>query len=225
MKHVGILVVALAGGLAFSSALCAEDVGLKGDPYAMVVARNIFGLNPPPPPNANVSDATPPPKITANGIMSIFGQLQALFKVAGTAKQGVPAVDQSYILSEGQRQDDIEVTKIDEKAGIITFNNHGTVQQLPLEVGKVTSTPLPPDPALPTGNKPAINPTNSTDRQVTANAASQIPPGLTPEVQTIAIEANRLKAQNDGDPNTASMFPTTELTPESSSDGDAKPSP
>jgi hypothetical protein len=89
-------------------------------------------LNPPTPVDTTVADATPPPKITPNGIMSIFGQLQVLFKVAGTAKPGKPAVDDDYILSEGQRQDDIEVVKIDEKAGSVTFNNHGTVQELPL---------------------------------------------------------------------------------------------
>ena len=44
-----------------------------------------------------------------NGIMSIFGQLQVLFKVAIPAKAEQPAKDESYILSEGQRQDEIEV--------------------------------------------------------------------------------------------------------------------
>ena len=65
--------------------------------------------------------------------MSIFGQLQVLFKVAGTAKPGQPAKDDSYILSEGQRQDEIEVIHIDEKASLVTFNNHGTVQEIPLD--------------------------------------------------------------------------------------------
>ena len=48
---------------------------------------------------------------------------------------GKPAADDAYILSEGQQQDEIEVTKIDEKGGLVTFNNHGEVQQLPLVVG------------------------------------------------------------------------------------------
>jgi hypothetical protein len=64
--------------------------------------------------------------------MSILGRLQALYKVAGTAKAGQPAKDEFYILSEGQRQDEIEVVQIDEKNSLVTFNNHGTVQELPL---------------------------------------------------------------------------------------------
>ena len=121
MKLTGTILVCLAGGLALNANLRADDVVLSpGNPYAPVVARNLFGLNPPTPVDTTVADATPPPKITPNGIMSIFGQLQVLFKVAGTAKPGKPAVDDDYILSEGQRQDDIEVVKIDEKAGSVT---------------------------------------------------------------------------------------------------------
>ncbi len=72
--------------------------------------------------------------------MTLFGQLQVLFKVPRNTQAGVPAIDQSYILSVGQRQDDIEVVSIDDKAGIITFNNHGETQQLPLVVTQPTST-------------------------------------------------------------------------------------
>ena len=50
-----------------------------------------------------------------NGIMSISGQLQALYKVAVIAKAEEPAKDESYILSEGQRQDEIEVIHINDK--------------------------------------------------------------------------------------------------------------
>lgn len=120
-----------------NTGLHADDVLLPGNPYAPVVVRNIFGLNPPTPVDTTTT-AAPPVQITANGIMSIFGQLQVLFKVAGK-----PAGKDSYILTEGQRQDDIEVTKIDEKAGIVTFNNHGIVQALPLVPATPSSTPAP----------------------------------------------------------------------------------
>ena len=103
------------------------------NPYKSIVARNMFGLVPiPTNPPVDPASLVPPPKITPNGIMTIFGRLQVLFKVAGEAKPGVPAKDESYVLSEGDRQDDIEVQKIDEKAAIITFNNHGVIQELPL---------------------------------------------------------------------------------------------
>ena len=145
MKRARNLLLCLAGGLALNTSVRADDAVLPGNPYAPVVARNIFGLNPPPPPvdpNA-AADATPPPKITPNGIMSIFGQLQVLFKVTKPAVAGKPAVDDAYILSEGQQQDEIEVTKIDERGGLVTFNNHGEVQQLPLAVGTASTGAAP----------------------------------------------------------------------------------
>jgi len=158
MKCVGKIIVCLAVGLALSTSLRADDVVLPGNPYAPMVVRNIFNLNPPLPP-ADPNAAAPPVQITPNGIMTIFGQLQVLFKVA-PSKPGDK--ENSYILTEGERQDDIEVTKIDEKAGIVTFNNHGIVQALPLVPATPSSTPVPsfgsaiPSPVMP-GNAPGGN--------------------------------------------------------------------
>ena|SRR5450432_2514543 len=248
MNRCGKIAIGLAGGLALNMVASADDVVLPGDPYATVVARNIFGLNPPPPPGPP-QDATPPPKITPNGIMTILGEVQVLFKVAGTPKPGgPPSADESYILSEGQRQDDIEVVKIDEKNSIVTFNNHGETQQLPLVVTQPSSTPSPglaggpgaaggrfnpgggPG-ARPRGNggggyggssansggqgnsgnaNDSSNLSNVPTRSNTFNAASQIPEGMTPEVQTIAIEANRALGGE-----AAQILPITELTPQS----------
>ena len=151
MKCAWKIAVCLAGGLALSISLHAENVLLPGNPYAPVVVRNIFGLNPPPLVDPNAKSIEPPVKITPNGIMSIFGQLQVLFKVGGK-----PPGQDAYTLSEGERQDDIEVTKIDEKAGIVTFNNHGIVQALPLVPATASSTPAPAsalgNPGVPGGN-------------------------------------------------------------------------
>jgi hypothetical protein len=254
MNRCGKIAIGLAGGLALNIVARADDVVLPGDPYATVVARNIFGLNPPPQQITNPQDANPPVKITPNGIMTIFGEVQVLFKVAGSPKPGgPPSAEESYILSEGQRQDDIEVVKIDEKNGIITFNNHGETQQLPLVVTQPSSTPSPalagggpgvaggrfsPGFVNPGGGPGARargngggyggggansggqgNSGNANDgsnlrnvptRNNTFNAASQIPEGMTPEVQTIAIEANRALGGE-----AAQILPITELTPQS----------
>jgi hypothetical protein len=130
MKRVGKIALCLAGGLAFVAGARADNL------YGSIAERNVFNLNPPQPADATQQNTEPPPKITANGIMSIFGHLQVLFKVAMPGRQGQPARDVSYILSEGQRQDDIEVVQISEKTGTVKFNNHGTIQELAL-----TSTP------------------------------------------------------------------------------------
>ena len=64
--------------------------------------------------------------------MGVFGHSQVLFKVTPVAKGGPPPKDEFYILSEGQRQDDIEVVKIDERNSLVTFDNHGFQQEMPL---------------------------------------------------------------------------------------------
>ncbi len=137
MKRAGKIAICLAGGLALNAGLRAADIS-PDNPYATIVARNIFGLTPIPTVDPN-SQPAPPVKITPNGIMTIFGRLQVLFKTAG----GPSGKEQSYILTEGQRQDDIEVVKINEKAGIITFNNHGIAQELPLANAPAMNTPMP----------------------------------------------------------------------------------
>ena len=142
MNRTGKIALWLAGGLALNAGARADTIVSADNPYTPVVARNIFGLNP-----VQATDAAPvdpPPKITLTGIMSISGKAQVLFKAAGTGKPGQPAKDQFYILSLGQRQDDIEVTRINEKAELVTFNNHGTVQEIPLaSTPALTATPTP----------------------------------------------------------------------------------
>ena len=119
----------------------ADDLAVNNNPYTPIVTRNVFGLLPIPV-NAPVdpTPVVPPPKITLNGITTILGSKEALYKIATPAKPGQPAHDQSYMLGEGESQDDIQVVKIDTEAAAVTFNNHGTIQQLPLTAaGNISS--------------------------------------------------------------------------------------
>jgi hypothetical protein len=144
-----------AVGWLLAGSVLADQVASTENPYTPIVTRNMFDLVPVPVgPPPDPTPSTPPPKITPNGIMTIFGKLQALFKVAGVAKPGQPAKDESYILGEGERQDNIEVQKIDEKAAIITFNNHGKIEELPLVAGTAVGGELAP--AVP--NTPGVLP-------------------------------------------------------------------
>jgi hypothetical protein len=141
MKRLWKIAVCFASGLVLNTGLCADNHGLPNNPYVPIVARNIFGLNPPQPVDTTAPE--PPSNITPDGIMTIFGTPQVLFKVAVPPRPPEPATEKSYILSEGQRQDDIEVTHIDEKAGTVTFNNHGVVQKIPLVKAPSITTPTP----------------------------------------------------------------------------------
>ena len=143
------LIPALIAVMVFSVVRVRAEVSLSQNPYAPIVTRNVFGLVPIPEPAPPVDPATlvPPPKITPNGIMTLFGKLQVLFKVAGVAHPGQPPKDESYVMGEGDRQDEIEVQKIDEKAATITFNNHGVVQSLALVTGTASAGGAAPAPA------------------------------------------------------------------------------
>ena len=144
MKRFGLTMVALLALYAIAAqsqdAAASNAVPAKADsssvtdkPYETIVARNIFGLLPIPPPDTNPpAPIDPPPKIVPTGIMTIFGRDQALFKAGTKPKPGQAPKEQSYVLSEGEREDDIEVVKIDHAKSEVTFNNHGTVQTLPL---------------------------------------------------------------------------------------------
>jgi hypothetical protein len=142
MKRVGKIAIWLAGGLVLSAGARADNtaVASAGNPYTPIVTRNIFGLNPV---SAETPPGDPPPKITLKGIMSVHGRSQALYTVVGTGKPGQPAKDQSYILSEGQRQDDVEVLHINDQTSLVTFNNHGTVQEIPLANAPAVTTSAP----------------------------------------------------------------------------------
>ena len=132
MKRVGKMAVCLASGLVLIASSHAGDAGSPNNPYSPIAVRNVFGLNPPASPETEQRPSDPPPKITPNGIMSIFGQRQALFRVTDTSRPGQPVKDVFYTLSEGERQDGIEVIHIDETARMVTFNNHGNVQEISL---------------------------------------------------------------------------------------------
>jgi len=235
MKRCGKIAICLAGAVALNAASRAEDAALPGNPYALIVARNIFALNPPPPPpDPNAHAAEPPVKITPNGVMSIFGQWQVLFKTTVVGKPG----EESHMLAEGQAENDIEVVKIDDKAGFVTFNNHGLVEKIPLanapSTGAVAGTPGVPGfksvggirlPVLPggavnnsanevnalasrgngAGGQSGVNSTGSAN----VNTTTQTQAPMDPDTQELLILANHLKAQQDHDP-IAQIYPVTD---------------
>ena len=155
MTHGGKTLVCVLGGLV----LCTGALAINSDvPYAGILERNVFGLKPPPPPvdpNAAASNA-PPPNVTLAGITTIFGNKRAILKTAATSppKPGVPPANDSYILAEGQRDGDIEVVQIDERAGAVKIRLAGNLVDINFEKNgvKLPSTPMPmamPVPGMP----------------------------------------------------------------------------
>ena len=156
------------------------------------------------------------------------------------------------MLAEGDREDDIEVQKIDEPGAIITFDNHGVVQELPLvpagtgnggaPAGSGFRPPLP-TPGRPAGGQlpggfnqttvltPFSNPTpppNTPSASSTAASANSAPmqEQITPEAQVILMEAQRMQWQNEGDTETAkAVIPPTEMTSMLNGEGETNGDP
>jgi hypothetical protein len=196
MKHGGKLLACVVGSLAFGPSANAITADTAENPYQSIVDRNVFSLKPPPPP-ADPSEANKPQalKITLTGITTILGNKRVLMKTAPPpGKPGeAPKTEQSYILTEGQREGEIEVISIDEKAGSVKVSNAGTVQTLTFEKdgAKLPATPAPaapapggpaPIPGLPVARPAVQSPANSTTPSF--QLPTRIPRLPTPGAQT-----------------------------------------
>ena len=132
-------------GLVVSTGAKAATANPAGNPYQGIVERNLFSLKPAPrPEDAPKPPAPPPPKIDLTGIMTILGKKQVLMKIHLPAKPPEPAKDESYILSEGERDGDVEVLAIDQSTGSVKLNNHGVEQDLSLDKDSAKITGAPP---------------------------------------------------------------------------------
>ncbi len=130
------------------------ESGSAGDnPYTAIVERNVFDLKPPVKPGkTDEKTNTPPLNIRLTGITSILGNKRALFMVqegSAPGKGGQQNKEESYIMTEGQRQGALEVLEIDEKAETVKVKNDGVVSTIPIEVPKVASAPGGPGGNLP----------------------------------------------------------------------------
>jgi hypothetical protein len=223
MRHWRKILAGLAGGLVLTASARTAAAGATNQPYASIVLRNVFGLNPPMAGNAAAMPDKPPPKITLNGIMTIFGQLQALFKVSGAEHPGPPAHEACYILNERQSQDDIAVMHIDAEAGVVTFNNHGVVQDLSL------ANPNPPaikapiltmknaeaTPTVPKTYPPEFARSRMPDYLgggSNTDPTDKLIPNTSLEQRIIMIEAQRAYLKSQHDP-AADLLPPTAMTP------------
>lgn len=179
MKRDGKMLICLAGGLVLSANARAVTADEQDNPYLGIIERNVFALKPPPDPSTLKTAESEPPKITPQGIMSMFGRQQVLFKtLMPGSKPGGPPQETAMLLSVGQREGEIEVVAIDESAGTITFNNHGKEQTLNLEKDgpKLPTSPavappqgigVPRAPGVPPPAAAALNPSQGGPPAVT----------------------------------------------------------
>ena len=167
-------------------------------PYREIANRNSFGLKPPVERPESPPLVSPLPKIRLAGITTILGRKIAFLVITATEPGGLP---EWLVLAEGERQHEIEVAEIDPKRGTVKALNRGREETLVL--------------GLTDGDtSPGVNPQVFYCPRAPSGNISQFPTNpVSPEGQTILIEAQRVKAIQDGDP-IAKILPPTELTSE-----------
>jgi hypothetical protein len=150
VKALGCACVALA----FSSAI-AITTDATSNPYQGIVDRNVFGLKDPPPP------APPPdtnkqqgPALTLVGIMNILGKNTACLSFQSPAKPNEPPKPTSLMLTQGQREGEIEILEIDINNRSVQVSSYGAITNLTFEKNGIKgsggpSTPTPGIAAIP----------------------------------------------------------------------------
>jgi len=169
------LVTFCPGGKVFSATATRD--------YSQISVRNLFGLHEPviehkeqPPP--------PLPKIALNGITTMGSKL-VFIKVQFPPKAGEqPQAEQSFMLTEGQRESGIEILQINERAGTIRVNNFGTEMTIGFDkdADKMAKSPAATQPAsnLPGGVRPMNPGTSGYQRMVPTRTGRQVPAGEPP---------------------------------------------
>src|SRR5438874_6780342 len=115
MRKAGKLLVCGVTGLVVCQTVLANtpEAESTSNPYQGIVDRNVFGLKPPPPPPAPPEPPKPPVNITLTGITTVLGKKRCFITVTASPKPGAPAVPISMMLTEDQRDGEIEISHID----------------------------------------------------------------------------------------------------------------
>src|SRR5256885_12530737 len=100
--------------------------GSSANPYQGIVDRNVFGLKPPPLPAAPPEAPKPPVNITLTGITTVLGKKRCFITVTTSPKPGAPAAPTSMMLTEDQRDGEIEISHIDPEKGVVGLKQGGS---------------------------------------------------------------------------------------------------
>jgi hypothetical protein len=113
----------------------ADAVTPDSNPYRGIIDRNVFALKeipPPPPPNPD-ANKPPAPPIQLVGITTLLGTPRAFLSVQLPAKGQEPAKALSLMLTENQRDGEVECIKIDVENKTVLVSNYGSQTNLSFE--------------------------------------------------------------------------------------------
>lgn len=88
--------------------------------------------------------------------MAMSGARQAIFKATGVNNESA-----GFVLGEGESQNQIKVVAIDERSGVVTFENHGTIQKILIEKASPLNAYVPPPASVSAATPPVSTPATS----------------------------------------------------------------
>ena len=133
MRKGGKVAVCLLASLALAPLLKAQarNTGADAGPYGAIVDRNIFDLQPIPPPPKITPPPPTPPNVKLIGLLATTDHPQAVIWSQEASMPPKPAV--TWIMREGQRQANVEVLEIDIAARTAKVQIDDNVTVLKLE--------------------------------------------------------------------------------------------
>lgn len=127
IERVGIILgCILLAGTCLASALPENS----SNPYVIISERNVFHLNPIPPPSPAEPSKADLPVIKLSGFFKVGKKTRALFSSQPKKKEELWTF---YNLAEGEKEGALEVVKIDEADGKVEILNTGTPATLTLK--------------------------------------------------------------------------------------------
>jgi hypothetical protein len=169
------------------AAAAAEAPDRPDELYQSIPERNPFGLRQATQPQKPQEQPAELPRVKLTGITTILGNKRAVLEVRSpAAKPGQPGVQgqpagqpptgESLILSEGQREGNIEMLQINEEAGTVRIVNSGQPVTITFEEEPIQAAPPAPAQGIAPPGVMAGTPA-ATNRGSTAMAALS-PPAL-----------------------------------------------
>jgi hypothetical protein len=156
---------AITGVLALSTALQAlaaaaatavpsttsNGTGDASNPYAVIIDRNVFRLNPPPPPESANKKPVELPKVYLNGIIRVGDDVRVLFSIP---PKDAKSLTSYFKLAPGEREDVLELVSIHPDQQAVDVIVDGTPMTLSMLSNSLASAPA----GKPAGGSPAPAP-------------------------------------------------------------------
>ena len=126
-----------------------DGAGDNSNPYAIIIDRNIFRLNPPPPPKDTEKKPVDLPKVYLNGIIKIGDDVRVLFSIP---PKDAKSQTTYFKLAPGEKDDVLELVRIhpdQQEVDVLVSGTAMTLSMLSNSLASAQGAKLPAAPRRP----------------------------------------------------------------------------